>query len=199
MIFRQCFVRCEDSNSKKSFIPHLNNSFGSGGMSSSFNEAQFSLFIQFLKRQTRDVSVKKAISCIGQQACGNVWVMGPNLQIDENGDIIEDSQHTYVWMEPCSEGDLCIPITELIPTISRPFSTNAIHRIVPLLRIALKHNFQSSLSVLAGDIMALHYQTMTKMCKGCPAIVAIGPPETGKSTALAVALAISGKVAKGQL
>ena len=34
---------------KSKFMAHLNNSFGSGGMSLAFNDMQFSAFIQFLK------------------------------------------------------------------------------------------------------------------------------------------------------
>ena len=40
--------------------------------------------------------------------------------------------------------------------------------------------------------MALHYTTIAKMFKGCPTIVAVGPADTVKSTAIAAALSIAG-------
>ena len=33
---------------------------------------------------------------------------------------------------------------------------------------------------------------VTKLCKGCPTIVAVGPAETGKCTALNIAAAVTG-------
>lgn len=185
-------MKCDRMNFKKTFIPNLNNSFGSGGMAISLNDSQFSSFIQFLKRQTKNISIKTATSYVGQQPCGKVWVMGPTVHLNEDGDMIEESLRRYVWIESNDDEDMCIPSTELIPTISFLLSSSVLKCIINLLRVTLKHNFPNALLILAGGVMALHYQTVTKLCKGCPAVVAIGPPETGKSTALAAALAISG-------
>lgn len=53
------------------------------------------------------------------------------------------------------------------------------------------HNFGSSLLVVAGAIMTLHYATLQSL-GGCPVIVAYGGSETGKSTSLLAALSVLG-------
>lgn len=66
-------------------------------------------------------------------------------------------------------------------------------RMVDLLQDIMKHNFYSSLIVISGVILTLHYTTMTTSSYGCPIIVAYGDPETGKTKTLNTALALLGK------
>ena len=40
--------------------------------------------------------------------------------------------------------------------------------------------------------MVLHYKTITRIYAGCPIVVYLGPPETGKTTALKAALSLTG-------
>ena len=171
----------------------MNNSFGSGGMSSSFNDINFSSFIQFLKQplQGQGAVVKKAACRVGQQYCGNVWVLGPNLSINEDGEIIDDPPYLWIGSIISSESTV-FTAQDLVPKISTPLSTTILKEVIGLLRTILKHNFFSSVLVVAGGIMALHYITITQMCKGCPTIIAVGQPETGKTTALTCAVAITG-------
>ena len=58
----------------------------------------------------------------------------------------------------------------------------------------LKHNFVSGLVVMAGCIMSLHYPAIIKLNSGCPMIIATGNSETGKSTAIKTAMALTGAV-----
>ena len=63
----------------------LNSSFCSGGMSLSFNDVQFSSFIQYLKDEGNNGSglpIKKAAANIGLQPCGHVWVLGKEIQVN---------------------------------------------------------------------------------------------------------------------
>ena len=53
----------------------------------------------------------------------------------------------------------------------------------------------SAILILAGVVMALYFLTVTKVCKGCPTVVAVGPAENGKSTCLNIAAGITGKFA----
>ena len=48
-LFRTCFFTSESAGCKSRFMTQLNNSFGSGGMTLAFNEAQFAAFVQFIK------------------------------------------------------------------------------------------------------------------------------------------------------
>lgn len=63
-----------------------------------------------------------------------------------------------------------------------------------LIKISLKHNFISALLVVhvAGGVMTLHYTTLTTLFAGCPVVVAVGPAESGKTTAIKAALSITG-------
>jgi hypothetical protein len=51
--YRECFFTAESALNKYRFLSLINNSFGSGGMSLSFNEAQFGMFIQDLKNSAQ--------------------------------------------------------------------------------------------------------------------------------------------------
>ena len=64
----------------------LNALFSSGGMSLSFNDVQFSSFIQYLKNESnsRHLPIKKAAANIGLQPCGKVWVFGRDIQVSRH-------------------------------------------------------------------------------------------------------------------
>lgn len=74
----------------------INNSFGSGGMSLALNEAQFALFIQFLKDNAMgcadDIPMKKAVTHIGQHDKHSVWVLGKNLQVNCDGEVLPERE-----------------------------------------------------------------------------------------------------------
>ena len=62
-------------------MKQINSSFGSGGMALAMNEVEFSSFILFLKSKAHNMPIRKAASVIGQQPCGQVWVLGKDLQV----------------------------------------------------------------------------------------------------------------------
>ncbi len=87
-----------------------------------------------------------------------------------------------------------IPSRDLLPVIKLPL-TNAgppIKRLVSALKLTTKHNYYSSLLIVAGGVMAMHYTHLVKLYKGCPIVYAVGPSETAKSTSIRAALAMSG-------
>lgn len=65
-------------------MAQLNGSFGSGGMTLSLTEPQFSCFIQYLKEEAnrRRLCIKKAACRIGLQPSGDVWVLGHDIQVN---------------------------------------------------------------------------------------------------------------------
>lgn len=163
----------------------INNTYGSGGMSVSFNDQQFSSFVQFLKGQEH-IEVVKAAQMGGEQACGKVWIMGSHLQLDDNGMEIDEERYKYIWYSPAA-----LSQTSLLPIIKMPLTSNVLRELVSHLASVMKHNFISSLLILAGGVMQLHYSKL-QLLGGCPIIVAQGRSETGKSTALRTALALLG-------
>ena len=120
-------------------------------------------------------------------------VMGRDVHIDENGDVMVPDQSAYIWFDKGIDAETGkVPLVDLLPKITLPLSSDILSRLVSLLRVATKHNFVSSLLVVAGGIMSLHYSTITNQFGGCPIVVARGPAETGKSTALRSAFSILG-------
>ena len=116
----------ESTSFKSRFMANINNSFGSGGMSLALNESQFSSFIQFLKKD--GLPIKKAVQIIGLQKDEKVWVLGEDLHLDTNGDIIEESNRTYTWLNEICEGLSSMRIEEVLPKIKLPLDTSVLHR-----------------------------------------------------------------------
>lgn len=111
-------------------MQQLNNSFGSGGMSLALNEAQFSCFIQFLKNECMGtLPIKKAATIIGMQQHSNNlvrYVLGPEMEMDMEGLIVEDETKIYVWMEGILMDNVppSIELNEILPTIKLPINSS---------------------------------------------------------------------------
>ena len=71
--------------------------------------------------------------------------------------------------------------------------------LVTTVEIISQHNFIPSLIVIGGIILAFHYETVVELYGGCPITVAVGEPETGKSTAIRAGLALGGMDEKGAM
>lgn len=56
----------------------------------------------------------------------------------------------------------------------------------------MKHNFYPAMVLLAGAVVSFHYSVIAKTT-GCPVVIAEGQSQTGKSTALQVALGLFGE------
>ena len=65
---------------------------------------------------------------------------------------------------------------------------------IQLLENTMKHNFYSSLIMVAGIDVGFHYSTLSRSSFGCPIIVILGPPQTGKSKIILIALALTGQL-----
>ena len=163
-------------------------------MSLAFNDMQFSAFIQFLKGENRQhLPIYKAACTIGQQPCQEEWVLGKDVTICSNGELIPRGQSRYIWLDAALLGDGgSVPTQDVVPTVHTPLSSSVLSKLLSLMRVSLKHNFISALFVVAGGVMSLHYSTLTTIFAGCPIVVALGPAETGKTTAIKAALAITG-------
>ena len=190
-ICRTCFFTIESAGCKSRFMAQINNSFGSGGMSLAFNEMQFAAFVQFLKMHN-SVNIRTAATIVGQQSCGQVWVMG-ETQIDGEGKIMAPNTSPYIWLNKGTLGEVgSVATNELLPTIHTPLSIDVLSRFLNVLEVVMKHNFFSAVLVVAGGVLSLHYSTIVKEHVGCPIVVAFGTSETGKTTALTAALSLTG-------
>ena len=60
---------------------------------------------------------------------GGGEVLGEDLHLDTNGDIIEESNRTYTWLnEMICEGLSSMRIEEVLPKIKLPLDTSVLHR-----------------------------------------------------------------------
>ena len=66
------------------------------------------------------------------------------------------------------------------------------HDLLGCRKVFLKNKFFSSPIVVAGAVMSIHYRTTVSMYGGFPIVLAEGPTETGKSTAMKAGLSLLG-------
>ena len=125
-------------------MAQINNSFGSSGMSMAFNEMQFAGFVQY-----NSVNICTAATIVGQQSCGQVWVMG-EIQIDGEGEVMAPNTSPYIWLDKIALGEVgSIATNELLPT---PLSIDVLSRLLDVLEVVMKHNFFSAVLVVAGGV-----------------------------------------------
>ena len=76
-----CFFSMDSASTKNRFMKQINSSFGSGGMGLAMTEVEFSSFMIYLKLKptSSPMPIRKAVTVIGEQNCGKVWVFGYSL------------------------------------------------------------------------------------------------------------------------
>ena len=118
--------------------------------------------------------------------------VGPPLQFCdfqlETGRLFHRASLSTFWLDATLLGDSVIPSQEVMPSIQLPFSSSILGKLLTLMEISLKHNYISSLLVVAGGFTSLHYSTLTVTLPGCLTTVALGPAETGKTRLLLLRL-----------
>lgn len=139
-----CFFTVESISYKFKFMCQLNNSFGSGGMSLAMSEAQFSMFIQYLKNSISKLPIVNAVTHVGEQSDG-VWVFNKTTQINssgevtttefgEAGEILVQENQEYIWLEEAFSDRNSISVDQLIPTITLPTDSGILHRYETILK-----------------------------------------------------------------
>lgn len=160
-------------------------------MACAFNEKELSEFIPYI----RDIGPKplpqlKAATHSGRQK-SPIWVMNGDIQITSDGLVSSPEESGYVWLDESHMSDTKNSMADTIPMIVLPLTSRPLEKFVRLLQ-CFKHNALSSLLTVAGSVMAFHYEQVRSTWSGCPVTVAFGPPETGKSTAIVMALSLMG-------
>ena len=75
-------------------------------------------------------------------------------------------------------------------------SGEALKRMIKIQEKYMAENFLSSLLVLGGVGLAVHYEQLSTLYNGVPLIMAYGKPVSGKSTAVEAAMAVIGQEEK---
>ena len=177
---------------KDRFISQVNYSFGSGRMDTWFNDRDLSEFLNFLKKVecVQPLPIRKAATIIGKPSGTDVWVLGDGIIINENGK--ESPESEFVWLDQALIEESVIPSDDLLPSIRCPLKPDPLKKLNEYLIVCARHNYISSLLVIAGVVMSLHYESIVAMFSGCPIVVALGPSETGKTTAIRAGLSLVG-------
>lgn len=185
-------------NNLQRFLQDLNCSFGSGGVNAWFQSKELPEFLYQLNA-SQSLPVKRAACIVGRQPDSDIWVLSPELQIDGRGQAMSPDDAPYFWLPPeiaeLSKVKAHIPSRDLCPVIKTPLPVDPrpqLRQLLMRLRTCLKHNFNSALLVLGAAIHTFHYERVIEQFRGCPICVCIGPPETGKTTAILAALSICG-------
>ena len=188
--FRTCFFTSDSSMKRYDFMKMLNSSFPGGGLTCSFQDYQLSEYIQVKKRVAKEVPTKQAVSVVGPQN-NQLWVLGPNVQIDASGNYVEPDESKYIWISHLYSGP-GVADNSSACKISLPLSTDCLGSLLNQLLCITKHNFFPSLLLIGGCAMALHYTTIKDKLGFCPIPIGFGNPGTGKTTALKCGLAMMG-------
>lgn len=170
-------------NKKSNFIQQLNNSYQSGGLSCSFSDKELVQFINWKKKLYAKEGIirKQGVMRLGKQPCGKIWVISPNLFLDEDGK--ETTQHDYVWMTNLVafiNTPKEILLEEVTCDIILPLDTSIFSKLIVSLKLCLCHNFFSGLLVLGGGAMCFHYREVVELLGCCPQVMATGHHRLGR-------------------
>ena len=140
--------------------------------------------------------IKKAVfwpsKCCTKQRY-QVWVIGPHLQIDEEGSVLADLDNSdFIWVSRDVLANIDVHHLDITCHVIIPLQSNVLVQFVQLLQSCLAHNFTAGLLVVSGMIMSFHYALVRELYGGCSIPVAMGLSETGKSTAIKMALGLFG-------
>lgn len=182
------------AHKKLEFISQLSESFGSGGLSCSFNDKELTQYLIW-KRKLSDTQEKLGILQLGKQPCGKIWVLAQDCYINSQGQ--PDVGHDYMWLKSfpsygaATAKELCLE--EIACDVKAiQIDPGSFSDLLNTLQSCLQHNFLSAVLLLGAGAMAFHYTKIIEMFQFCPQVMACGPPSTGKTLSLQAALSLFG-------
>ena len=162
----------------------------------------------FKEGQDHQKNSLQAVSCIGRQPASKVWVLNQTVQIGPQGGLIPPEEQQYVWitgkiaaLRGLDSGEqlskfLANPERQHI--ISLPLSKEPLKVAIELLRNMMGCNFIPSILTLASVPLNCHFEYFQSKLGICPVLVAVGDPQSGKTTSLRVAAALTGSPSTDQ-
>lgn len=175
---------------RSDFMRMINESFPTGGLTCSFQDHQLSEFIQIKRRTVTHMPEKRVVSVVGPQD-DDLWVLGPDVHIDSQGQSINPEESSYIWISDMYSGPGVAPKSSAC-TIQLPLTTGSLVLLMDLLRETMKHNFLPAVLTIGATCIALHYKTVMEKFEFCPVPLVFGSPGTGKTTAAKCGLAMIG-------
>ncbi len=172
-------------------MQQLNRSYGpEGGLTCGFNDYQLAEFIQQKRRIEGKIPTVNAVKMVGPQS-DQSWVLGPNVYINSEGQLINPDATSNVWIGHLYDGPGIAP-NRTSCNILLPLSIDPLRCLIDHMHSNLAHNFYPGLLVMGSFAMALHYETILSKYMNCPVPLAYGESGTGKTTALRCGLSIVG-------
>lgn len=192
-VIRTCYFTSNSTMRKPDFMKMINSSFPSGGLTCGFQDNQLSEFIQIKKREKK-IPVKRAVSIVGPQQ-DDLWVLGRDLYINSDGQMVTSEESDYVWISDLYDGPGVADV-ESSCNVRLPLDQSPLQPLLRQLEVTMKHNFFPSLLMVGACAMALHYVSIKKELGFCPVPIAYGNPGTGKTTSLKCGLSMLGLLPK---
>ena len=124
---------------------------------------------------------------LGRQPNSEVWVINRKVQIDADGLIIPPNDRAYVFSPRLENKVLVDP-----PMIKTPLSTDGMQQLVKAMREFLGENFMSGIMLIGALVLSLHYEMLIDYFDCTPMAIAVGEPQSGKTTALNSVLSLIG-------
>ena len=80
----------------------------------------------------------RAASCVGLQPNTTIWVLGPDLQLNEHGEVVTEAESYITWVKALSETGS--KTTKGLPSVELPLSSFALCDVVKSLFSLLHDN-----------------------------------------------------------
>ena len=127
---------------KHKFMEQINDTFGGGGMTCSFSDKDLTEFYHFLRLSTPHFLHKIGTTVIGRQPQHEVWVLGPNLHIDQDGHEISADESPFVWLSHLMAANDTINVSHsaICPQVNLPLELCSIVSLAATMKVCLKHN-----------------------------------------------------------
>ena len=195
----------KDVKSTSTFVQALNESLESGALMCQLYNAELSKYIMnltntFCREQLesgvpRVKYTKKAAACLGRQPGSDVWVLNKEVHMNKTGATISTEMSEYIWLGGMI-GNRSLP--NIAPPFDACYIPNktspqiALDNTLSSLKEAVDNNYVSAFFLIASAGMSMHYECIQEVYGMCPTVVAIGPKNTGKSTAAKTTLSLIG-------
>lgn len=136
---------------------------------------------------------------IGRQPLGDVWVVNPTTQFDSNGKRISaDESHYLINLNLTTNIQNARYLKRTYVQKLKYYRARAVKVIYyTLLKKCVVHNFTNMTVLLGSGVMTFHFSSICKKYGGCSIPVAIGDPQTGKSTGVKATLSLCGSQESG--
>jgi len=205
---RTCYFTAEDGRYVKTFHAAVNRSFDGGGglwMAQSITDKMLNSYLMTMifNTFTEDKQSLVAAACIGRQPGSKVWILNNTLQINHNGIVIDPNQQSYIWISDKiaslrglhvdnSEQLAFLANSEIQHRVQLPLSNEPFRSALGLLRNMMGCNFMPAVITLAAVPMNIHFEYFQSKFDISPVVVLVGHPQSGKTTSLRVAAALTG-------